>query len=41
MKRTLVEPFCGLAAVTLSYFWLQPPCSRHGCKTGYANAIRP
>lgn len=41
MTRVLVEPFCGLAAVTLSYFGLQPPCSRHGCKTGYAAAIRP
>lgn len=35
----MVELFAGLAAVTQAAFGLEPPCSRHGCKTGYAKTI--
>lgn len=39
MSLVLVELFAGMAAVTQAAFGLEPPCSRHGCKTGYTKPI--
>lgn len=37
----LVEGYCGMCAVTLSYFGFRPPASRIGSKLGYAHEIVP
>jgi len=37
--RVVVELFAGLAAWTLYMHDLRPPCSRIGCKSGYAAAL--